>query len=200
MTKAAVLPVPFLARARISRPVRATGMASSWMGEGFSKPASKIPMSKSRFKAKFSNSRPFVFVTSYYPTKRAKKSSTASVIDRVTEWLVGQKREREEQTSVCCLVSLAGIFRFCFQSSFRGGMPSLKSSSSSVLANGTPQTMECPLHLRDEGQGIERSMRTLTGCFATDLLIGWPFLADSKPRVHEALGSLFLKFFYPNRV
>lgn len=34
MMKAAVLPVPFLARARTSRPVRAMGMASSWMGEG----------------------------------------------------------------------------------------------------------------------------------------------------------------------
>ena len=38
--KAAVLPVPFLARARMSRPVRAIGMLSSWMGEGRSKPFS----------------------------------------------------------------------------------------------------------------------------------------------------------------
>jgi len=36
MMKAAVLPVPFLARARISRPVSAIGIASSWIGEGFS--------------------------------------------------------------------------------------------------------------------------------------------------------------------
>lgn len=34
MMKAAVLPVPFLARARTSRPVRAIGIASSWMGDG----------------------------------------------------------------------------------------------------------------------------------------------------------------------
>lgn len=26
---------------------------------------------------------------------------------------------------------------------------------------------------------------TLTECSATDLLIGWPCLADSRPRVHE---------------
>jgi hypothetical protein len=37
---AAVLPVPFLARARMSRPVSAMGIDSSWMGEGFSKPFS----------------------------------------------------------------------------------------------------------------------------------------------------------------
>ena len=50
MTKAAVLPVPFLARARMSRPVKAMGMDSSWMGEGCSNPASKIPMRSSRFR------------------------------------------------------------------------------------------------------------------------------------------------------
>ena len=33
------LPVPFLARARISRPDKAIGMACSWIGEGFSNPA-----------------------------------------------------------------------------------------------------------------------------------------------------------------
>ena len=44
MTNAAVLPVPFFARARMSLPVRATGMVSSWMGEGFSNPASNIPI------------------------------------------------------------------------------------------------------------------------------------------------------------
>lgn len=48
ITKAAVLPVPFFARARISLPVRATGIVSSWMGDGFSKPASKIPIISSR--------------------------------------------------------------------------------------------------------------------------------------------------------
>ena len=36
---AAVLPVPFFALASISCPVRATGIVSSWMGEGFSNPA-----------------------------------------------------------------------------------------------------------------------------------------------------------------
>ena len=40
MQKAAVLPVPFLARARMSRPVSAMGMDSSWMGLGASKPFS----------------------------------------------------------------------------------------------------------------------------------------------------------------
>jgi hypothetical protein len=34
----------------MSRPVKAMGMDSSWMGEGCSNPASKIPMSSSRFK------------------------------------------------------------------------------------------------------------------------------------------------------
>ena len=32
MVNAAVLPVPFLARARMSRPVSAIGMDSSWIG------------------------------------------------------------------------------------------------------------------------------------------------------------------------
>ena len=76
MQKAAVLPVPFFARARMSRlctdasgqarqatprgerpphcrdphPVNAMGMLSSWMGEGRSKPFSKMPASSSRFK------------------------------------------------------------------------------------------------------------------------------------------------------
>lgn len=40
MQKAAVLPVPFLARARMSRPVSAMGMLSSWMGDGRSNPRS----------------------------------------------------------------------------------------------------------------------------------------------------------------
>jgi|MDSX01.1.fsa_nt_gb hypothetical protein len=50
MMNAAVLPVPFLARARMSRPARAIGIASSWMGEGRSKPASNIPISNSRLR------------------------------------------------------------------------------------------------------------------------------------------------------
>ena len=50
MTKAAVFPVPFFARARMSRPARAIGMLSSWMGEGRSKPASKMPISNSRLR------------------------------------------------------------------------------------------------------------------------------------------------------
>lgn len=64
MTKAAVLPVPFLARARTSRLVRAIGIASSWMGDGRSKPASKIPIRSSRLRCMSSNSIPFVAVTS----------------------------------------------------------------------------------------------------------------------------------------
>jgi len=50
MRKEAVFPVPFLARAKMSRPARATGMASSWIGDGFSKPFSKMPMSSSRLR------------------------------------------------------------------------------------------------------------------------------------------------------
>ena len=61
---AAVLPVPFFALANISRPVKATGMVSSWMGEGFSNPAACIPLSRSRLRTKSSNSRPLVAVTS----------------------------------------------------------------------------------------------------------------------------------------
>ena len=63
--KAAVLPVPFFARARMSRPVRATGTLSSWIGDGFSKPASKMPIKRSLLRPKSSNSSPLVFVTSY---------------------------------------------------------------------------------------------------------------------------------------
>ena len=48
ITKAAVFPVPFLARAKISLPVRATGIVSSWIGDGFSNPASKMPIMSSR--------------------------------------------------------------------------------------------------------------------------------------------------------
>lgn len=65
ITKAAVFPVPFFARASISLPVSATGIASSWMGDGFSNPASKMPINNDRFKLKSSKSRPFVAVTSY---------------------------------------------------------------------------------------------------------------------------------------
>ena len=61
---AAVLPVPFFALASISRPVKATGMVSSWMGEGFSNPAAWIPLRRSRLRTKSSNSRPLVAVTS----------------------------------------------------------------------------------------------------------------------------------------
>ena len=50
MTKAAVFPVPFFARARMSRPARAIGMLSSWIGDGRSKPASKMPMRSSRLR------------------------------------------------------------------------------------------------------------------------------------------------------
>ena len=49
ITKAPVFPVPFLALARIDLPPSATGRLSSWIGEGFSYPISKIPMRSSRF-------------------------------------------------------------------------------------------------------------------------------------------------------
>ena len=49
-TKAAALPVPFFARARISRLSRAIGIDSSWMGDGFSNPASKMSLSSSRLR------------------------------------------------------------------------------------------------------------------------------------------------------
>lgn len=64
MINAAVFPVPFFARAKISRPVRATGIVSSWIGEGFSKPASNMPIMSSRLMKKSSKSSPFVAVTS----------------------------------------------------------------------------------------------------------------------------------------
>lgn len=64
MEYAPVFPVPFLARARISLPLRATGMEASWIGDGLSHPFSKIPINKSRFKQKSSNSLPLVSVTS----------------------------------------------------------------------------------------------------------------------------------------
>lgn len=64
MTKEAVLPVPFLALAKMSRPASAMGMDSSWIGEGFSKPASKMPINNSLFKLKSSNVLPCVVKTS----------------------------------------------------------------------------------------------------------------------------------------
>ena len=64
MTNAAVLPVPFFARARMSRFSSAIGIASSWMGEGLSNPASKMPMRSSLRRRISSNSVPFVAVTS----------------------------------------------------------------------------------------------------------------------------------------
>lgn len=64
MMNAAVLPVPFFARASMSRPVKATGIVSSCIGEGFSKPAACMPFNKSRLRTKSSNSRPLVAVTS----------------------------------------------------------------------------------------------------------------------------------------
>ena len=64
MRNAAVFPVPFFALASMSRPVRATGIVSSWMGEGLSNPAPWIPFIRSRWMTKSSHSSPFVFVTS----------------------------------------------------------------------------------------------------------------------------------------
>lgn len=64
ITNAAVFPVPFFARARTSRPAKAIGMVSSWIGEGFSNPASNMPIISSRLMTKSSKSRPLVFVTS----------------------------------------------------------------------------------------------------------------------------------------
>lgn len=102
ITKAAVFPVPFLARARISLPVRATGIASSWIGDGFSNPASKIPINRFRFSLKSSKSRPFVAVTSY---------------PHVQLYVLADSFEKEERTSVCSLVSFVGSLRSFFQSS-----------------------------------------------------------------------------------
>eukprot|EP01139_Manchomonas_bermudensis_P023783 Amastigsp_a841553_853.p3 type:complete len:107 gc:universal Amastigsp_a841553_853:529-209(-) len=50
MQYAAVFPVPFLARARRSRPASVAGMDSSWMGDGRSKPFSKMPIRSSRLR------------------------------------------------------------------------------------------------------------------------------------------------------
>ena len=56
--------VPFFARARMSRLLSAAGMASSWIGDGRSKPASKMPISSSRRSFMSSNSMPLMFCTS----------------------------------------------------------------------------------------------------------------------------------------
>lgn len=64
MTNAAVFPVPFFALARMSRPVSATGIVSSCIGDGLSKPASNMPLNSSCLIYKSSNSRPLVAVTS----------------------------------------------------------------------------------------------------------------------------------------
>ena len=64
MTNAAVFPVPFFALASMSRPVKATGIAASWMGEGFSNPASNMPIISGLEMRRSSKSRPFVAVTS----------------------------------------------------------------------------------------------------------------------------------------
>merc|ERR1719315_763734 len=61
---APVLPVPFLALARMSLPDRAMGMLASCMGLGFSQPFSNIPIKSSLFRQKSSNSLPLVSVTS----------------------------------------------------------------------------------------------------------------------------------------
>lgn len=61
---APVLPVPFLALARTSLPLSAIGIEASWMGEGFSQPFSKMPISSSRLRQNSSNSLPRVSVTS----------------------------------------------------------------------------------------------------------------------------------------
>ena len=45
-TKAAVLPLPVIAEARISRPASAGGRAAVWIGVGFSKPMSEIPRTR----------------------------------------------------------------------------------------------------------------------------------------------------------
>lgn len=119
--------MPFLARARTSRPVNATGMASSWMGEGFSKPASKIPMSKSRFKAKFSNSRPFVFVTSCCPIT----SSTHHQPSIELWWAMRQKR----RTNLCLL---SGILGGNIQVLF----PVVTSWGSAITNSGSPLAMD----------------------------------------------------------
>ena len=64
MVYAPVFPVPFLARARMSRPNKAPGMAASCMGEGFSQPFSKIPIKSERDKQNSSKVLPLVAVTS----------------------------------------------------------------------------------------------------------------------------------------
>ena len=55
MMNAAVFPVPFLARARTFLFCRMMGMASSWMGEGRSKPFSKMPIRRGRLRKKSSH-------------------------------------------------------------------------------------------------------------------------------------------------
>lgn len=64
MTNDAVLPVPFLALAKMSLPASAMGIDSSWIGDGFSNPASKMPINNTLFKLKSSNVFPLVVKTS----------------------------------------------------------------------------------------------------------------------------------------
>ena len=49
ITKEAVFPVPFLALAIISFEFKATGITSSWTGEGLSYPFSKMPFNNRVF-------------------------------------------------------------------------------------------------------------------------------------------------------
>jgi hypothetical protein len=91
--KAAVLPVPFLARARMSRPVKAIGIASSWIGEGESNPASKMPIRRLRWRNMFSHSRPFVARTSY---ERKRERWAFSKVD-------DKERRLEEKAPYICL-------------------------------------------------------------------------------------------------
>lgn len=52
MVYAPVFPVPFLALAKMSLPLSATGMEASWIGDGFSQPFSKMPISNSPVRVK----------------------------------------------------------------------------------------------------------------------------------------------------
>src|SRR5262249_28285219 len=50
--KAAVLPLPVIAQARMSRPARAAGMAACWIGVASEKPRAAIPRRRSGWRSK----------------------------------------------------------------------------------------------------------------------------------------------------
>lgn len=115
---APVLPVPFLARAKISLPESAIGILASWIGEGFSQPFSNMPIRSSRFRQNSSNSLPRVSVTSY-------KKKLRKTVGNQSPTNTFQFPIKKILTLVLTRLSFGGIFSFAFQ------------PSSSIFSNST---------------------------------------------------------------